>query len=100
MMPGYDARIARAEFLMGSYPFAAEILTYYTRICAAQNKLRGELVRFLKKSGGPGAFDLREQIDVDLVAPHAGGLLEDLGKHSPGPLDEFITEFLGRSETL
>jgi formate dehydrogenase accessory protein FdhE len=98
MTPGYDARIARAEFLIGNYPFAAEILTYYTRICAAQKKLRGELERVLKKKGTPGSAELREQIDVDVVAPHARGLLENLEKHSPRPLGEFITEFLGGSE--
>jgi len=94
----YDARIARGEYLSGVYPFAAEILTYYTRICAAQKKLRGELERSLKKSAGAAGGDLREQLDVDIVSPHARGLLENLGKHSPGPLGEFITDFLGRSE--
>jgi formate dehydrogenase accessory protein FdhE len=98
MTPGYDARIARAEFLIGNYPFAVEILTYYTRICAAQKKLRGELERALGKKSAPGSAELREQIDVDLVAPRARSLLKNLEKHSPRPLGEFITEFLGRSE--
>lgn len=99
MTPGYDARIARTEFLIGEYPFAAEILTYYAHICAAQKKLRGDLERSLKKSSVPGAQELREQLDVDRVAPHARGMLETLGKHSPGPLAAFIAEFLGGSES-
>ena len=98
MISNYDARIARAEVLAGNYPFAAEILSYYTRVCIAQKRLRGELEGSLKRDGVPGAAELREQIDVDMVAAQARGLLESLEKHSPQPLSESIAEFLGRSE--
>jgi len=95
MMSTFDARIARAELLSGRYPFAAEILNYFARICRAQQKLSQHLFGALKPSF-EGA--LRGQIDVDLLAPRSGEMLGGLADHSPAPLAETIREFLAASD--
>jgi FdhE protein len=41
----YDARIRRAEYLASKYPFAEEVLRFYSRIAEFQKNLYAELVK-------------------------------------------------------
>ena len=91
----YNARIQRAEYLKTIYPFAAEILNFYGRICAAQLRLSKELQRVLPRGTNLFAQEtFRERIDVDTVLPFVRSTLEELLAKSPGPLAEYIKEFL------
>src|SRR5579863_2750659 len=91
----YNARIQRAEYLKTIYPFAAEILNFYRRICAAQLRLSKNLQRVLPREANMFAQEtLRERMDVDAVLPFVKSTLEELLADSPGPLAEFIKQFL------
>jgi formate dehydrogenase accessory protein FdhE len=96
-----QARIERAEYLKAIYPFAAEILTFYRRICAVQAELtpeiRGSLAR---KSPRIEPANLRDHIDVDLLLPFLGESLKKLLPDSPAPLAEFIKNFLKSSQNV
>jgi formate dehydrogenase accessory protein FdhE len=96
MTPNYDARIRRAEYLSTTYPFAAEILAFYRRICMIQQKLSKELNDVLgRQSRLPAAAGtLREQMDLELVLPFVKQALSDVVPASPEPLALYIKEFL------
>ena len=99
MTPKYDARIRRAKNLKESYPFAAEILTFYERICTVQQRLSQELQRTLPRGGADGlAGTLREQIEVDRVLPFVKQSLTDLVAQSPASLAGYIKEYLSGSQ--
>jgi FdhE protein len=98
MTTNYDARIRRAKNLKETYPFAAEILTFYGRICAIQQQLAKELERKLPR--GVVARDvgtLREQLGVDAVLPFVKEALTELLPESPGPIAEYVKEYLSGS---
>ena len=80
MTPNYEARIRRAEYLSTTYPFAAEILAFYRRICVIQQKLSKELHAVLdRQSRLPAASGtLREQMDLELVLPFVKQALSDV----------------------
>jgi FdhE protein len=95
MATNYDARMRRAKNLKETYPFAAEILTFYGRICAMQQRLSLELAKILRRDArSPEPGSLREHLDVDVVLPFVKNALTDLLPQSPGPLAEFMTEYL------
>jgi FdhE protein len=100
MATNYDARIRRAKQLKETYPFAAEILTFYACICAIQQQLAKELQRRLPQSGSfaAEAGTLREQLDVDAVLPFVKDALTELLPESPGPLAEYLKEYLHGSQ--
>src|SRR6266436_3458725 len=94
MTTNYDARMRRAKNLRETYPFAAEILTFYGRICAIQQQLAKELERKLPRgvvAHDPGS--LREQLDVDRVLPFLNEALTELLPESPGPLAQYLKEY-------
>jgi formate dehydrogenase accessory protein FdhE len=91
----YHARILRAAYLQTVYPYAAEILTFYGRICSVQERLSTALRGSLARRSPPiETGKLREHIDVDLVLPFLAESLKALLPNSPGPLAEFIKAFL------
>lgn len=92
----YEARIERARFLKGTYPFAAEVLTFYEHICAAQAQIEDHL-RVHHASGSPQNEEVRKQIDVALLLPKMAELLPEIARDSPAPLKEFATEYLAGS---
>jgi formate dehydrogenase accessory protein FdhE len=94
MTPNYDARIRRAKNLKQSYPFAAEILTFYERICSVQERLSQELQRTLPRDADGLAGTLREQIEVDRLLPFVNQSLTNLVAQSPAPLAAYIKEYL------
>jgi formate dehydrogenase accessory protein FdhE len=97
----YRARIQRAENLKTIYPFAAEILTFYGHICAVQQRFATVLQKtLLRNAPTPAAGSLREQLDVGLVLPLLQEALTELVPASPGPLAEYIKDYLrGAQET-
>jgi len=98
MTAAYDARIRRAKDLKITYPFAAELLAFYERVCAIQQRISQELRRVPPKEPNHCAGLLREQIDVDRVLPQVKSALADLAPQSPGPLAAYIKDFLGGSQ--
>jgi formate dehydrogenase accessory protein FdhE len=92
----YNARVQRAQYLKTIYPFAAEILAFYGRICTVQLRLSRELQRVLPSEANliTAADAFRERIDVDLMLPFVKKSLEELLADSPAPLAEYIREFL------
>src|SRR5438552_1635875 len=99
MATNYDARIRRANNLKETYPFAAEILTFYGRICAMQQRLSRELAKTLRREAcSPDGGSLREHLDVDAVLPFVKDALTELLPQSPGPLAEFMKEYLHGSQ--
>src|SRR4029077_3595115 len=99
MATNYDARMRRAKNLKETYPFAAEILTFYGRICAMQQRLSQELAKPLRREArSPEPGSLREHLDVDVMLPFVKNALSELLPHSPGPLAEFMKEYLCGSQ--
>jgi len=94
MTPKYDARIRRAKNLKESYPFAAEILTFYERICTVQQRLSQELQHTLPRRAAGVAGTLREQIDVGRVLPFVKESLTDLVAQAPVPLADYMKDYL------
>jgi formate dehydrogenase accessory protein FdhE len=94
MTTDYDARVRRAKNLKETYPFAAEILTFYGRVCAIQQQLAKELERKLPRgSGTPEAGTLREQLDVNALLPFVKEALTELLPQSPAPLAEYLKDY-------
>jgi formate dehydrogenase maturation protein FdhE len=99
MITNYDARIRRAKELKETYPFAAEILTFYGGICAIQRRVAQELGQTLPRHVRTwAAGTLREQIEVDLALPFLKPALTELLPQSPLPLAEFMKEYLRGSQ--
>jgi formate dehydrogenase accessory protein FdhE len=99
MTTNYDARIRRAKNLKETYPFAAEILTFYERICAIQQQLAKELEGKLKRDlRTSAAGTLREQLSVDAVLPFVKEAVTELLPRSPAPLAQYLKEYLRGSQ--
>ena len=94
----YSTRMQRAVHLKTEYPFAAEILTFYERICGLQQSLSAELQSLLRKRAVAPGSNLREQIDVDLALPFAEKTLKALSADAPRPIAEYIADFLRGSQ--
>lgn len=89
----FSRRIERAQHLKIAHPFAAEILTFYERICAQQQIAvnAAEIVKMPKRvSDG----SLRAMLEVDRVIPVGANLLRSLVADSPRPIAQSIEEFL------
>ena len=98
MIVTYDARIQRAQHLKTIHTFAAEILEFYERICAAQSGIHTRLMKALRSSRPPVAAELREHMNVDLVVPCASEVLKEIVPVSPDPLKAFVAEYLQGSQ--
>ena len=94
----YQVRIRRAETLKSEYGFASEILQFYSRICAAQQKLANSLIPVVNRPAQQEGAGLREKIDVDACLPFVTDILKQLVESSPAPLAGHITNFLENSE--
>src|SRR5262249_45235336 len=94
MNSNYDARVERARFLKSTYPFAAEILTFYEHICAVQAQIGESLQATLRGQADSPNKKLRDRLSVDLLLPLATQHLPEIARASPAPLKEFISEYL------
>lgn len=99
MTVNYDARIKRAQYLKTIYPFAAEILTFYEGICAAQARILARVMKKLRSARPRAEATLRQRLDVNLVIPVANEALQELIPVSPVPLKAFIAQYLGSSNS-
>jgi FdhE protein len=94
--PDYDTRIRRAEVLVKSQPFAAEVLSFYARLTAYQNRLFAEIARRGAEPGKiNGAVSFRGSLDTKLL-PSIQDFLRFLRNEAPGPLAEFSTAVSSR----
>ncbi|HMD32475.1 MAG TPA: formate dehydrogenase accessory protein FdhE [Candidatus Acidoferrales bacterium] len=89
----WDERIARAQQLSTTYPFAGEILRFYQRVAGAQaqvyacaHKACGD-VRAQRPAGG-----LREELDLTLLLPEVRGFLGILERYGPAPVSDAARE--------
>jgi formate dehydrogenase accessory protein FdhE len=98
MTANYNARIERAQYLKTIYPFAAEILSFYEGICAAQARVHAQVAKRLRGARPLAGATLRERLDVGLVIPGVNEALQELIPVSPVPLKAFIAEYLGSSK--
>jgi len=88
MTPGrWDERIARAQKLSATYPFAAEILRFYERVGGAQKQV---YLRVLSACGEAmvrrPAGTLRGELDLTVLLPELRGLLGVVERHAPARL--------------
>lgn len=99
MTANYQARIERAQYLKTACPFAAEILTFYERICRTQERISAELRKELARMSRSqnASATLREKIDVDLIAADLERALTEIAGSSPNPLKSYIKEYLQSS---
>lgn len=83
----WDARIRRAVELASTYPFAAEVLSFYERITRFQQSLylafKAECGTE-KKARLPGS--LRQELDLFILLPRFGSFLSLMEEIAPGPL--------------
>jgi FdhE protein len=92
----WDERIARAQQLSATYPFAEEILRFYERIAAAQAqvyaRVRAECGddKVSRPAGG-----LREELDLTVLLPELRGFLGIVERHAPAPLSAAARELAG-----
>ena len=87
--PDHAARIRRAQYLAATYPFAAEVLTFYQHLAAFQQRLYARL----SESGddkpmlGPGD-GLRSELNLAALLQHFPDLLSLLQSVGPGPVTD------------
>jgi len=83
----YRARIERAQLLAQRYPFAQEVLQFYTRLAQFQQKLFERLPKEWGKQGvAPVNGELRSELNLPVLLPHFGNFLELIRTSAPGPL--------------
>ena len=88
----FDARIRRAEYLASQYPFAAEVLRFYSRIAEFQKSFHAEIKKDLGlqlTSQPPGS--LRAPMpsgNADLLFSHLKSFLSLLAQAAPPTLTE------------
>jgi FdhE protein len=84
--PTWEARIERAKDLTGKYPFASEILLFYSQIAGFQRAVHDEL-----QAAGNGvvpASSLHDAIDASQLLPFIPDLLLLVARAAPPMLSE------------
>ena len=84
--PDYTARIRRAQYLAARYPFAAEILTFYEKLAAFQNKAYAHILRSGNVVRFQGATSAWSAPNADLLLGTFPELLAMLQSASPNPV--------------
>ncbi len=83
----YDARIARAEFLISRYPFAAEPLRFFVTLTKFQRDALAKIPETW--AGQPVVMPekrVRSELNLVLLLPHFPALLALVKQHAPEPL--------------
>jgi formate dehydrogenase accessory protein FdhE len=83
----YDGRIRRAERLASLYPFAQEILNFYTCIAEFQKSSYLGISNRDKRASAKAVFT-RDQLDIVGLVPHFKKFLAAIAEHAPTPLAE------------
>jgi FdhE protein len=93
----WDERIARAQELAASQPFAAEGLRFYERIAGFQRTLYLRVEAELGKDKEPRPpGSLREELDLFLLLPAFPSFLALVEAAAPGPLSQAAVELAAR----
>jgi FdhE protein len=95
----HEARIRRAEFLAQKYPFAAEVLKFYSGIAAFQRELSKKIPGTL---GVQPVFSdekrVRSELNLALLLPQFPDLLDLVRQHAPAPLSEAATAMKAKKQ--
>ena len=84
--PDYAARIRRAQYLTGAYPFAAEVLTFYEKIAESQNKIYGHILRNKGAVRAPELAQLWSAADSDVLLAPFPDMQAVLQSNGPAPI--------------
>jgi len=85
--PDYEARIRRAQYLEGQYPFAAEVLKFYELLAAFQKSAYTTLARASgSRRAPPGTGRMRQDAAPDVSLGSFAELLRLLEMHAPAPV--------------
>jgi len=86
-MPDYEARIGRARYLAGKYPFAAEILKFYEVLAAFQKSAHSTLARDSRlRPTSFAAGRMRKDAAPDVALGIFTELLRLMEIHGPAPV--------------
>jgi formate dehydrogenase maturation protein FdhE len=92
--PDYDARINRAKHLTVTYPFAAEVLTFYQHLAQFQKRLYAHLAPSTIPHPIPAAAEgFRSNLDLAQLLQHFPELLSLLQNIGPPPVAEAARQF-------
>ncbi len=83
--PTWEQRIARAEELAETFPYAAEVLGFYASVARFQKALYGYIQQARGKSALPGP-SFREALDLALLLPRFPGFLNLVRENAPSAL--------------
>lgn len=95
--PTWDHRIARAAELAEAYPFAAEVLGFYSAVARFQKALYGYVQQARGKSPLPSP-SFRNALDLALLLPRFAGFLNTVKQTAPVPLAAAAEEVSGAGE--
>jgi formate dehydrogenase maturation protein FdhE len=94
--PSWDQRIARAGELATIFPFAAEVLAFYTTVTRFQRALYGYVCQARGKSLLARGF--RDGLDLPLLMPRFPGFLKAVATGAPRPLSFLAKEMFTKDE--
>ena len=84
--PDYAARIRRAQYLAGAYPFAAEVLTFYQKIAEYQNKIYAHILRNRSSVRAPELPQLWSAPNSHILLTPFPDMLAMFQSSGPGPV--------------
>ena len=85
----WDQRIDRARELGTAYPFATQILSFYSKLTALQ---KSSYIHFQSTSGNGRSTSLPpalDAVDLELLMARRGAFFSLIGRDAPGSLAEF-----------
>lgn len=93
----WQQRIERAQELSQQYPFAAEILDFYIHIAEFQEKLSGQLARYVNRQQDPGSSELDAGAVAELTA-RFGSFLSLAERYGPASLADTTNSIRAQGE--
>jgi len=94
--PSWDQRIARAGELAAIFPFAAEVLAFYTTMARFQKALYGYVRQTREKSHL--ALGFRDALDLPFLMPRFPGFLKAVADGAPMPLSLLAKQMSAKDE--
>ncbi len=95
--PTWDQRIARAAELADIFPFAAEVLGFYTAVARCQKALYAHVQQVRGMSPLPG-HSFRTCLDTELLLPRLPGFLKTVRELGPAPLSSLARQIAAEGE--